>query len=62
MLTAVLSTRLSKSVKLIRNLVPRDTYVVQYGRARRLDGGDTIQGQELVSHGEDGRDMSFVRV
>jgi len=58
----VLSTHLLKSTKLIRNLVPKDTHVVQYGRAQQLNGSDIIQGWELVSLGEDGQDMSFVQV
>ena len=62
MLMAVLSTCLLKLTKLICNLVPKDTHVVQYGWAQRLDGGDTIQGQELILLGEDGQDMSFVWV
>lgn len=62
MLTAVLSTRLAKPPSVIRKLVPRDTCVVQYGRVQQLDGGDTIQGRDLVPLSADSRDMSFVRV
>ena len=61
-LTATLATRFNKPASLIRKLVPKDTRVIQYGRACRLDGGDSMQARELIPLSPDSRDMSFVRV
>jgi hypothetical protein len=62
LLTATLSTRFEKPVKIIRQLIPKTTLFDQYGRACQLDGGDTMHGRELIQLQSDSRDMSFVRV
>jgi hypothetical protein len=46
----------------IRKVIPKKLDVVEYGRLRRVDGGDRMQARELVSPIADGRDMSFARV
>jgi len=61
-LTATLATRFEKSVSVIRKLIPSQSPFDQYGRARQLDGGDTIHARELIPLQTDSRDMSFVRV
>ena len=61
-LVATLSTRFDKSTTIIKSLVPNSTQFVQYGRARWVEGGDSIQARELVSLGADSHDMSYVRV
>src|ERR1700678_1535451 len=61
-LTATLATRFETYVSVIRKLIPPQFPFVQYGRARQLDGGDTIHGRELIPLQKDSRDMSFVRV
>jgi hypothetical protein len=61
-LTATLATRLETSVSVIRKIIPPQSPFVQYGRARQLDGGDTIHARELIPLRTDSRDMSFVRV
>jgi hypothetical protein len=62
LLTATLSTRFEKPVKRIRQLIPKTTLFDHYGRACRLEGGDTMHGRELIQLQSDSRDMSFVRV
>jgi len=61
-LTATLATHFEKSVSVIRKLIPSQSPFDQYGRARQLDGGDTIHARELIPLQTDSRDMSFVRV
>ena len=61
-LTATLATRFDKPASHIRKFFPKETRVVQYGRARRLEGGDTIQAHKIVIPQTDSRDMTFVRV
>jgi len=61
-LTATLATRFDKSAAVIRKLIPKNTYFVQYGRAQQLGGGDTMHARELIPLKSDSRDMSFVRV
>ena len=61
-LTATLATRFETPVSVIRKLIPSRTSFDQYGRARQLDGGDTIHARELIPLQTDSRDMSFVRV
>jgi hypothetical protein len=61
-LTATLATRLEISVSIIRKLIPPQSTFDHYGRARQLDGGDTIHARELIPLQTDSRDMSFVRV
>ncbi|KIL58822.1 hypothetical protein M378DRAFT_181111 [Amanita muscaria Koide BX008] len=59
--TAAIATRFTKQAKDIRNLFPKPLKITEYGRVRRLGGGDAIQARELVALRADGRDMSFVR-
>ena len=61
-LTATLATRFDKSAAVIRKLIPKTTYFVQYGRAQQLKGGDTMHAREVIPLKSDSRDMSFVRV
>jgi hypothetical protein len=61
-LTATLATRFDKPAAIIRKLIPQKTHFVQYGRAQRLEGGDTMHARELIPLKSDSRDMSFVRV
>lgn len=60
-LLATLSTCFNVDKKIIGKLIPPTTPVDQYGRIQRLEGGDTIQAHDLVTHSSDNRDMSFVR-
>jgi len=46
----------------MRKVLPKELQVTEYGRVRKIDGGDKIQARELVALGMDSRDMSFVRV
>lgn len=59
---ASLATRFNMTKRKVGQLFAANLQVIQYGRARRLDGGDRFQAHELVSHSGDGRDMTFVRV
>jgi hypothetical protein len=61
-LTAVLGTRFQVSAATIRKVLPKELQITEYGRVRKLDGGDNMQARELVAAGTDSRDMSFVRV
>jgi hypothetical protein len=60
--TAVLGTRFQVSAAAIRRTLPKELQITEYGRVRKLDGGDNMQARELVAPGVDSRDMSFVRV
>jgi hypothetical protein len=57
-----LATRYDTTLANSRRLLPVTLDVLQYGRAIRLDGGDPIQGRELVPLGSDNRDSSYIRV
>jgi hypothetical protein len=61
-LTATLATRFEKPVSIIRKLIPKETRILYYRRARQLEGGDTVHARELIPLKSDSRDMSFVRV
>ena len=61
-LTATLATRFDTSAAVIRKLIPKNTYFVQYGRAQQLEGGDTMHARGVIPLKSDSRDMSFVRV
>lgn len=55
-----LATRFGKTMRIARKHVPH--VLMQYGKVRRLGGGDMIHARELVPVREDTRDASFVRV
>ena len=59
---ACLATRFNLQVKDIKSIVKLDQQVTQYGRVRRLEGGDLMIGCHFVKMTEDSRDASFVRV
>ena len=61
-LTATLATCFDKAASIIRRLIPKSTRFAQYGRACRLEGGDTMHAHDLIPLRSDSRDMSFVRV
>jgi hypothetical protein len=56
-----LATRFDISVSKVRPCL-RKAAIKQYGKVRRLDGGDTMNAATLVSTHDDYRDASFVRV
>jgi hypothetical protein len=58
---AALATRYDKTVTVIRKNVPVDQ-IEEWGKVRRMDGGDTMNASALVSSTEDRRDATFVRV
>ena len=60
-IVASLSTRFNIPVKDIRPHL-RNAKLKQYGKVRRLDGGDTMNASELVPVSGDLRDATFVRV
>ena len=47
-LTATLATSFETSASVIQKLIPSQSPFDQYGRARQLDGGDTIHAWELI--------------
>ena len=55
-----LATRFCVEPKIARKLLPEA--VEQWGRLRRLDGGDIMHAHDIVPKRMDGRDASFVRV
>ena len=61
-LSASLATRFDTTARKIRQLIPKDSQFVQYGRVRQLEGGDVMHARELNPPQSDSRDMSFVRV
>jgi hypothetical protein len=58
---ACLSTRFDLSAKDIRPHL-RSASLSQYGKIRRLDGGDLMNASALVGVGDDRRNATFVRV
>lgn len=56
-----LQTRYGKGAAAIRRHLPKEN-IDQYGKVRRLDGGDMMHASLLVHSPEDGRDTTFVRV
>ena len=56
-----LSTRFDLPVKHIRPYLLK-AQLIQYGKIRFIDGGDTVHASTLVPTGDDRRDASFVRV
>lgn len=55
-----LATRFAVSVAVARKYVPRQ--VTQWGKVKRLEGGDTMHARDLVRLSQHERDASFVRV
>lgn len=59
---ACLATRFGVQKGTVQSVIKLDQPIVQYGRVRRLDGGDLMVGRHFVKQSEDSRDASFVRV
>ncbi|TDL14430.1 hypothetical protein BD410DRAFT_734083 [Rickenella mellea] len=57
---ACLATRFNVSISVAKKVVPVDA-IEQWGKVRRIDGGDTMHARELVPLREGNRDASFVR-
>ena len=55
-----LATRFDVSPQVARKFIPE--VIEQWGKLRRLEGGDIMHAHDLVSRRKDGRDASFVRV
>jgi hypothetical protein len=55
-----LATRFSVEPKVARKFLPET--VEQWGKLRRLEGGDIMHAHDIVRERMDGRDASFVRV
>lgn len=55
-----LATRFYVTPKVARKFLPEA--VEQWGKLRRLEGGDIMHAHDIVSKRMDGRDASFVRV
>ena len=55
-----LATRFCVESKVTRKFLPED--VEQWGKLRRLEGGDIMHVDNIVPKRMDGRDASFVRV
>jgi hypothetical protein len=55
-----LATRFSVEPKVARKFLPEA--VEQWGKLRRLEGGDIMHANDIVSKRMDGRDATFVRV
>jgi hypothetical protein len=58
---ASLATRFNTTVAAVRRNLHADQ-IVQWGKVRRTDGGDTMKASSLVMPQEDKRDATFVRV
>ena len=59
---ACLATRFNIQKKVVQSTVKLDQPVTQYGRVRRLEGGDLMIGCHFVKETEDSHDASFVWV
>jgi hypothetical protein len=57
-----LATRFNIQKTVVRSIVKLDKEITQYGKVRRLQGGDLMTGRHLIKKSEDSRDASFVRV
>lgn len=55
------ATRFKKPVTVVRRHVKIE-HVEQWGRVRRLEGGDDMYASSLVKAGEDYRDATYIRV
>lgn len=60
--TAALATRYDVKAGSVRRFLPKDLTVIQFGRISRSDGGDSMQGRDLVKMRNGERDASFIRV
>ena len=58
---AYLATRFALKTKNIRPHL-RTVSVHQFGKVRRLDGGEVMNASTLVAVGDDRRDATFIRV
>ena len=59
-LTNGLATRFRVLPKVVRKFIPVD--VEQWGKLRRLEGGDIMHAYDIVPKRMDGRDASFICV
>ena len=59
-LTNGLVTRFGISLEVAKKFLPK--VVEQWGKLRRLEGGDIMHAHDIVSRCADGRDVSFIRV
>jgi len=59
-LTNGLATRFCVSPRVTRKFLPE--LVEQWGKLRRLEGGDIMHTHDIVSKHMDSRDASFIRV
>ena len=59
-LTNSLATRFNVSSTVASKFLPK--VVEQWGKLRRLEGGDIMHAHDIVSQRMDGRDASFIRV
>ena len=59
---ACLATRFNVRKNVVQTVVKLDQEVTQFGKVRRLQGGDLMTGRHFVNKSEDTRDASFVRV
>ena len=59
-LTHGLATRFCVLPRVAKKFLPED--VEQWGKLRRLEGGDIMHADDIVSKRMDGRDASFIRV
>ena len=57
-----LATRFNVHKSVVRTVVKLDQEIIQFGKVRRLQGGDLMTGRHFVNKSEDTRDASFVRV
>lgn len=59
-LTNGLATRFCVAPRVAAKFLPK--VVEQWGKLRRLEGGDIMHAHNIVSKRMDGRDASFIRV
>lgn len=60
-IVACLSTRFNLPMKEVQPHL-RTASLVQYGKLRRLDGGDTMNASTMGEFSDDRRDATFIRV
>ena len=59
---ACLAMRFNVHKNVVRTAVKLDQEIIQFGKVRRLQGGDLITGHHFVNQSEDTQDASFIRV